>query len=628
MLAFKPQPHLDESLNGFLLRLAEENFIDSAGTLLRSAKVRYKGLYTREEVAAITDTLGLDEAIIKSLVAYDAVNGSLAQGRFLRTASVPVCVSCLQQEDYIRQSWHHQLITACPVHNIRLLATCPECDEPLDLKRASIMHCRCGYRLTDAPTVKADEANLFVAGVLERGSEVSCAGLNSQPPDIDSFLLYLANLTLETQHRKNAPIDWERAQQVNQASYSIAVDLLPRFRSFVLERVRAANERTSSRFMASLGPWYRELNAAFAGDAYAPVRVEAYRVILEHAQAPINRKMKQIGAELLGMKALLTAAEVARTLKTSADRVVALVKNGALPGVIVQAAANEFCMVQRSDVEAHQQAAADYVNAKELLKILGTTRRVRDRLFEAGLLHPVSADQRPLFARGDFSKKEALGLLSTLSDGCPEIDHTVEGICLADISEKRFSRQQANELLGKIFSGEIKPLGRVSKVYGLSGFVFDEAMIVDTTRDHTKLIELTITELTKITRWKHQTIKGWIDAGFLIARVDPSRNQVLVSLPNLISFLSTHVVAADAAERMDSKSVWLMRPLMTAGVLAQGTHDTKAGTRRGVLFSTDALINVASKRTPKWSRPSASKQQPRSDLALSAVVDRFCGSRS
>ena len=95
MLAFKPQPYLDESLNGFLLRLAEENFIDSAGTLLRSAKVRYKGLYSKEEVAAITGILELDETIIKSLVAYEAVNGSLAQGRFLRTASVPICVLCL-----------------------------------------------------------------------------------------------------------------------------------------------------------------------------------------------------------------------------------------------------------------------------------------------------------------------------------------------------------------------------------------------------------------------------------------------------------------------------------------------------------------------------------------------------
>lgn len=39
MLAFPLTPYADESLNGFLLRLSEENFLGSSSTLLRAAGV-------------------------------------------------------------------------------------------------------------------------------------------------------------------------------------------------------------------------------------------------------------------------------------------------------------------------------------------------------------------------------------------------------------------------------------------------------------------------------------------------------------------------------------------------------------------------------------------------------------
>lgn len=629
MLTFPVSLHPDESLNGYLLRLAEENFLDSPCSLLRLTGVRHKACYTDAELQLIEDTLGLNEVALRPLAGYAAVHGSLAQGKFLRTSSVPVCAHCLREGGYIRQSWHHQLITACPEHQILLMPMCPDCQELLDLKRSSVTHCRCGYCLFEAPVEMADPANLLISSLLTRSSGIACEGMITHPQDLDAFLLFLANLTLVSTQRKNAPVSWDRALQLNQAGYEFCADLLPRFKVFVEQRVAAANQKSSGRFMASLGGWYRELNTAFSGDIYAPVRDVAYRVILEHAQAPINRKMKQIGAELLGLKSTLTAAEAARALKSSADRIVSLVKEKKLSGVILQGAANEFCLVQRADVEAHQQAAADFVNGKDLLKVLGTTRRVRDRLVEVGLLRPVSSDQRPLFAGGDFRKSEALSLLTELVKGCQEVEKVERGIALGDISGKRLSNLQANELFQRIFAGTLNPIGRVCGMAGLSAFRFDEEEVVGALKQRSSLIEFTITDLTKATRWKHETIKGWIDAGSLRCRVEPGgKHQVFIALADLITFLSTYVVAADAAERLGSKSVWLMRPLKRAGVLVAGAHGTSAGTQRGVLFSIDGLVNIASNRMPTWTRPSKVSPRPNQalNLSLNAVVGQFCGS--
>ena len=622
MLAFPLTPFADESVNGYLLRLAEENFMDSSAALLREAGVRLKARYSEAELNAISETLGLDDSAIQQIGHFSQVLGSLRQGRFLRTAAVPVCVECLRASAYIRQSWHHQLFNACPEHQRSLLEACPECSAPLDLKRHSITTCRCGHDLTTADVAPADPASLWVASLLWPASGISLPGLEALPQDVDAFLLFLANLTLAEPHRKNAPIDTDKALAVCQASYQIGSDLLSRFRDFVEAKIEAANQMASSRFMLNLGSWYRELNTEFPGEVYAPLREIAHRLILERANAPINRKMKQLGAELLGLKATLTAAEAARTLKSSADRIVALVKSGALGGTILQGATSEFCLVKRTEVEAHQQAAEDFLYGKDLLKLLGISRRTRDRFAETGLLSPVSEMQRPLFARGDYRKSEALALLERLTESCGEIDEPKRSLSFADISGKRFSNAQANDLLKRVFAGDLKPLGRVRGIQGFAAFRFDEETLADMSAQHSTGIEFTITDLTKITPWKHQTIKGWIDAGYLLARVEPGKKyRTFIGLADLIAFLSTYVVAADAADRLGSKSAWLKGTMKRVGALVTGPSGE---VESGLLLSVDALVNIVSNRAPTWSRPSKPRARMSQSPELKAVVDQFC----
>ncbi|MNP16658.1 hypothetical protein D3C76_1090640 [compost metagenome] len=129
--------------------------------------------------------------------------------------------------------------------------------------------------------------------------------------------------------------------------------------------------------------------------------------------------------------------------------------------------------------------------------------------------------------------------------------------------------------------------------------------------------DLSITDLTKITRWKHETIKAWVDRGLLPARteLDEGKRRVFISVANLVAFLSRYVVAADAAERLGSRSIWLTKPLKIKGVLAQGAHATSEGSQRGLLLSADALINVASGRTSDWARqPAPTWADPRTPL--------------
>ena len=609
MLAFIPETDFaDESLNGYLLRLAEENFLGSTTALLRPIGIRLKAQYSPRELQAIAEYHGLELQQLQRLASFPTINGSLVTGAFMRKAAIAVCPECLGQADYIRQAWHHELFTACPTHRVLLMEQCPECDAPAELNRGAVSRCRCGYALSEARGRPADAANLFISSVLLAEPSRPCvlSGLSDEPgvpEDVDKFLLFLANLTLPTPQRKNAAISFHRALEINEASFVLAEDLPERFRVYVQNKVQAANQLKSSRFVHNLGPWYKELNATFTSAAYSSVRATVCSVMLEQADAPINRKMKYIAAELLGLKKTFTASEAARLLGSSPDRIVSLVKTGQLSGEIMSGAAVEFCVVDRSAVEAQQQSAKGLVAGKELLSLLNISRRVRERLLASGVLSRVTGSDKPLFAKGDYRMEDIQHLVDTLAEGCRHVAST-SGLGLDDISGKRFSNQQMHELYRLIFSGQIKPVVRDAGIQGLAAFRFDHDELLGHLRQEPTLPELSITDLTKVTRWKHETIKAWIDRGLLPARIefDEGKHRVFISVANLVTFLSRYVVAADAAERLGSKSIWLTKSLKTKGVLAQGAHATREGSQRGVLLSADALINVASGRSSDWAR--------------------------
>lgn len=599
MLAFLPYDDIaDESLNGYLLRLAEENFLGSTHALLRPTGIRLKSRYTEGERSAIAQHHGLDAQRLDRLAAFPAVEGSMAAGLFLRKV-VPVCPECLQLSGHIRQAWHHQLFTACPQHQVLLIAECPDCESSLELNRAAVSQCGCGCDLSLANAQRADAANLLVSSILLRTSEhpQALTGLNEAagvPQDIDRFLLFLANLTLQVPHRKNAAIDFRRALEINQACHGLAQDLSSGFGAFVLAKVQAANQADSSRFIRHLGRWYKELNSEFTSPAYAPVRATASDIILGHAHAPINRKMKHIGAERLGLKSTFTAVEAARLLGSSPDRVVSFVKTGQLAGKIMNGALVDFCLVDRAAVEALQQAAKGLMTSKDVLRRLNISRRVRERLMESGALNRVADLDKPLFAKGEYRQRDVQRLVDTLAGALNEVvcDKTLG---IEDISGKRFSNQQVCEVYRLIFTGQIRPVSRLSDVQGLAAYRFDHNEIQGHLRQDPALFELTITDLTKMTRWKHENIKAWVEQGHLRARVESSGRspRMFISVVDLVNFLSTHVVVADAAERLGSKSVHLTNSLASKGAMVRGGHVTSQGTQRGALISTDAVINVA-----------------------------------
>lgn len=607
-LLFAPEPFRDESLPGYLLRLAQVHFLPTVQQLLRPAGLRAKAQYSEEEVQRFAACYGMDVEPLLVMARYAAVQGSLGKGAFLRRVA-HVCPQCLVQAPYLRQVWQHELVTACPTHARVLIGSCPACETPFRHDQGTIIQCRCGYDLRECVAPDADGANQAIAVLLAGEPDAvdqlrdQLGGLDALPRDIDAFLLFLANLTQPSPWRRGSPIPVWQAEAFNRAAYGLVEDLQRQFRDFVLQRIEWANQQKSSRFIANLGGWYRQLTREFNRPEYAVLMQIAAQGLVNHAVAPINRKLKQISSDLLGMKAVYTTAEAARLLGSSSDRITSHVKAGRLRGQVIQGGAVEYCLVERAEVEAQLQAATGVLTAKEVQHQLNISRRTRERLVESGVLRRLPESERPLFAKGHFGRRDVEQLYAQLAEECP-VQDAKAALSLEEINARRFPRDGVTELYRQLASGRLRPVARVRGVEGLAALRFDQREVLAVVQPQHVPFELSITDLTRITRWKHSTIKGWIAAGRLPCRreFERGKERLWISPAHLIEFLSRNIVLADVAEQLNTKSAWLYPPLMSQGVTAQPGHSASAGIQRGLLISTAAVVNVASQRSVGWRR--------------------------
>ncbi|TPE46667.1 hypothetical protein FJM67_15675 [Maribrevibacterium harenarium] len=69
---------------------------------------------------------------------------------FVRASSVPVCIACLRESNYVRFDWHISKVTCCEKHKVKLLINCPACNAPLNyMISEDPSHCVCGFNLLE-----------------------------------------------------------------------------------------------------------------------------------------------------------------------------------------------------------------------------------------------------------------------------------------------------------------------------------------------------------------------------------------------------------------------------------------------------------------------------------------------
>lgn len=170
----RPVPYPDESLRGYLIRLAQVNYtsprklyrlsslfagVDPKSLLMTTGKV---------DLSKLCVLTNLDEQRLLNLTFFnqlgkyaneeEAILRHISSFGTCSTAFCQVCPLCLSEQPYHRKLWEIRSVTSCFIHHCRLISNCPHCHKFISPIRHVVTHCNCKYDLRKCEVIKVPES--------------------------------------------------------------------------------------------------------------------------------------------------------------------------------------------------------------------------------------------------------------------------------------------------------------------------------------------------------------------------------------------------------------------------------------------------------------------------------------
>lgn len=600
------EPLENESLAGFLMRLSQRNVVPNAALLLRSIGLKPRVTYQADQLIKMASEFGVEGGRLQMLNPQSDATNPLLRLKFQRGEYQPVCPACLAGHSQVRLAWSHNLICVCPHHDCCLVDVCPTCNTLLSTTRERIETCDCGQSLTHLPLQEAPLPELAVAALLEgvshptRMSLPEALQLSASPENIGEFLVFVGAHLGSVEGTQFKPRKVARPRTLAESSGVIARawEVLGDWpKGFTAALDRRLQQSEGPGLAKRLGSWYRMLRKEFSTPVYGFAHEILGRHIAKNFDGHLNLRLSTIDPKHLQDKCWLSPAEAGRLIGIGSQLLAMAVITGEVLGKVSIAGANRYVSLHRNEVEKIRRHRQAHLTATDVRKRLGVSKVLFERLMQAGALLRRTKKQRPALVSAEFLATDVDALIARLCatvQAC-EVPADMQ-VGLHDISVRHgISTDRICGVLQNILHGEILPISHMAEMPGLVGLRYDLRDIQATLIEESHEPSLLITDLVRMQSWKHETILSWIKSG-LLATVREQRGQqqvTVIPVSALLNFMSRYLVLADAAKRANSKSNWILRGLMPAGVSAVGAAILPGGGQRGVLLDIDAVLAAA-----------------------------------
>lgn len=171
------QPIKNESLLGYLLRLAELNFFPKMTWLFDLADIPRNGhykahktlLFHKFDLSGLSYLTGVEIQKLESM-RYQSVDNKYLiffsskpiNITLIHALQPRLCPCCLEINNFYHIGWDLAIITCCPIHRCLLVDKCQKCGKKISWRRNKIRECICGFDFTKTKghPVSHDEASL------------------------------------------------------------------------------------------------------------------------------------------------------------------------------------------------------------------------------------------------------------------------------------------------------------------------------------------------------------------------------------------------------------------------------------------------------------------------------------
>ncbi|TDV58890.1 TniQ family protein [Pseudomonas sp. LP_7_YM] len=606
-------PYTDESLHGFLRRVSQRNLAPGVKAFLGSFGIKFRSTFSEPEVAQLAGVLGVDAADLAIRQFSPDNRNPMLRLKYQRIESAKFCPACMGEQPYQRMGWAHVLVTACPRHGILLRTSCAACGQGVSAD-GSLDHCSCGHSYAKNPAQPASDQALALSALLLGVDHVARQSLpptwSTGLPSSDTaellcllgkhFIQESPGGLLPKPSRGRAADDdviaWGRA------GFDLLLQWPSRFNEALGDRLASTEGPGLAK---RLGGWYRALHQRYVDPAHDCIREALVQHLTRNFDGHLNLRLSTIDPQHLQEKCWLTSEEAGRLIGIGSELVRSAVTTGEIDGKVTVRGKNRFVSIHKKVVERVRHDRLAHYDATTTRKQLGVSKILFERLMQAGALRKQTKKERPPLVSGEFLVKDVdvlIGRLTSAVSGRTTPEEQLIG--LQDITVRRgISSDRICSVLQKILALEIRPIEHNQALHGLAGLRFDLADIKDELHEEPSEPMLTITELVKLRKWKHENVVSWIRQGLLrTATVAQGEHlQTRIPLSALLDFMAEYAVLAELAGRTGTKSLWLLRALMPANVKAV-RGQASSGTQRGLLLSIDQLVAAAQwnkKKDPK-----------------------------
>lgn len=398
-LLINPRPHQDESLLGYLQRLAKANGLPRKELLTA---------FARADETDVADWLQMMEGPLS----WPAVSAEFRDPRpkgvkLWTTHHARYCPICLGEAGYWRESWGLTLVTTCSVHGTELHGRCPNCLKETDPSAMSANSCQaCGTSLSGtnfeiAPA--SDTAAWLTSGFEDRfyaDSLPADAGLAAltyeQFHELSSRLAVRSLPTERTQPLKVADSgSLEISRLMANAAGVVLMNWPLAFRELLsgLKAVHSDNEHwTLSR---SFGPIYHDIHRDLDDSCFDFLRRE-FESFLQHAwEAPLAKRNRNLSEETIERHRWVSFDSAAEACGLGVSVIKRLHQEGQIAYREKVHEDRVFTVVDLDHLKAISQHLQGVADMKETSTLLSLCRNRVRQLLAGGTLQFFGGEPRP-----------------------------------------------------------------------------------------------------------------------------------------------------------------------------------------------------------------------------------------
>lgn len=509
-LLFRVDPLPLESPRGYLSRVAQEHGYHGPLAIAQIAGLQRTSLERNEDAEQIAYALRLEPGEWQAM-RYRPVSG---EGRYrqrsfcgeritgddLNYERTRVCPDCLKYRPIWWAVWDLGLVTACPRHRCNLIDRCPACARWLHWRRPAVHRCRCGMDLRSAAADPAPNDLLAINAAIFRAAGASpgpyaeealrAAGfspglLRLKLGRLLRLILFAGSIRegdrLRPKQQPFAATNLVAARAIDRAAVSLLRDW-PRPFHEVLRRMLppVGDDPSALNFSQVFGNFYRHLFRVLAPSEFGFLREEFERFVVADWKGLIRGNHRYFSETVRAQSLWVCSNEAEKMARTTANRIMELVRTRDIDGVFLNASSRTECWVRRESlnqwIAKRDAELARYMVRPEVERTLGLKNITVTAVAAAGAIRYVRGPNKDFPSGYDYFLREDVLKIQQAFErhAVPTQNYEKPGICIAlrHAMKNFLGRLGLAAVIRAMADGKLAPVGYASQFCGITGYLF------------------------------------------------------------------------------------------------------------------------------------------------------------